>query len=398
MPGKNFYRGVKTRHLAKSRNRQQIVSNPPPPVVPVLPPQSLLNVDHFEALDANDDGLLSVQEFLSNAQPTSNFDFTRAAELMRLSIYANQYYNSFKVNSNHNWQIPAPFDKIYIKNVSVMYASYEQVSNEPLIPIGFITENIASKDVHVCWRGTGNGVEWKQDGKFFHTECSFLPIKPIDHDKIKVHLGFHELYVTGSATAPSPRNAVIQYLNNLTDKKDRTVWVTGHSLGGAMSTLNTCDLLYNVKGFKAIRMYNFASPRVGNANFTNIFNSLTLINGKPGSFRTVNENDVVPKVPLELSGYKHVNEYHEGLPFGTPLNFIDIFNKHILEENHSNVTYFEKLVKAMRNNGTSVIVLKNKHFTASELLSGTYTTSELLSGGYTASEVQAANSTNSPFV
>ena len=250
MPGKNFYRGVKTRYLAKSRNRQQIVSNPPLPVVPVL---------------------------LSAAQPTSNFDIIRAAELMRLSIYANEYYNSFKVNPNHTWQIPAPFDKIYtIKNRTnaIMYASYEQVKpTDPLIPIGFIAESIATNDVHVCWRGTGNGVEWTQDIKFFTTPCSFLPIQPTD--KIDVHLGFHELYVTGSATAPSPRNAVIQYLNNLTDKKDRTVWVTGHSLGGAMSTLNTCDLLYHVKGFKAIRMYNFASPRVGNSNFAHLFNSLT---------------------------------------------------------------------------------------------------------------------------
>ena len=378
MPGKNFYRGVKTRYLAKSRNRQQIVSNPPLPVVPVL---------------------------LSAAQPTSNFDIIRAAELMRLSIYANEYYNSFKVNPNHTWQIPAPFDKIYtIKNRTnaIMYASYEQVKpTDPLIPIGFIAESIATNDVHVCWRGTGNGVEWTQDIKFFTTPCSFLPIQPTD--KIDVHLGFHELYVTGSATAPSPRNAVIQYLNNLTDKKDRTVWVTGHSLGGAMSTLNTCDLLYHVKGFKAIRMYNFASPRVGNSNFAHLFNSLTLINGKPGSFRTVNENDVVPKAPLEI-GYKHVNEYHMGISFGTPLNIIDIIidifkKKHILEENHSNVSYFEKLVEEMRNNGTSAIVLKNKNFTARELLSGTYTTSQLLSAGFTASEVQqAANSTNSPFV
>ena len=144
-------------------------------------------------------------------------------------------------------------------------------------------------------------------------------------------------------------------------------------------------------------MYNFASPRVGNSNFAHLFNSLTLINGKPGSFRTVNENDVVPKAPLEI-GYKHVNEYHMGISFGTPLNIIDIFNKHIREENHSNVSYFEKLVEEMRNNGTSAIVLKNKNFTARELLSGTYTTSQLLSAGFTASEVQQAANSTSPFV
>ena len=92
-----------------------------------------------------------------------------------------------------------------------------------------------------------------------------------------------------------------------------------------------------------------------------------------------------------------------GISFGTPLNIIDIIidifkKKHILEENHSNVSYFEKLVEEMRNNGTSAIVLKNKNFTARELLSGTYTTSQLLSAGFTASEVQQAANSTSPFV
>jgi triacylglycerol lipase len=400
MPGKNFYRGVKTRHLAKSRNREQIVSNLPPLVVPVLPPQSLLNIDHFEALDGNKDGLLSVHEFLSAAQPTSNFDFIRAAELMRLSIYANEYYNSFMLNTL--WQIPAPFDKIYtIKNRTnaIMYASYEQVKpTDPLIPIGFIAESIATNDVYVVWRGTKNGIEWKQDAKFFHTPCSFLPQRA--NKTINVELGFHELYVTGGTHTPSPQNSVKNYLNNLTNKINRTVWVTGHSLGGALSTMNACDLLENVKGFKSIRLYNFASPRVGDENFADIFDSLTLINGKPGAFRTVNERDIVPKLPLEIFGYKHVNEYHKSISFGTPLNPIDIFDKALLSRNHSNVSYFEKLVEAMKNNGISATVLKNNHFTATELLNGTYTSSQLLSAGYTASEVQqAVNSTpNDTFV
>jgi triacylglycerol lipase len=279
-----------------------------------------------------------------------------------------------------------------------MYASYEQVSpNAPLIPIGFIAESIATNDVYVVWRGTKNGIEWKQDAKFFHTPCSFLPQRA---DKtINVELGFHELYVTGG-TSPSPQNAVKNYLNKLTNKKNRTVWVTGHSLGGALSTLNACDLLENVTGFKAIRLYNFAAPRVGDENFADIFDAQTLINRKPGAFRIVNDRDIVPKLPLEIFGYKHVNQYHKSISFGTPLNPIDIFDKKLLSKNHSNVSYFEKLVEAMRNNGTSAIVLKNNHFTASELLSGTYTTSELLSAGFTTSEVQqAANSSpNDTFV
>jgi hypothetical protein len=168
-------------------------------------------------------------------------------------------------------------------------------------------------------------------------------------------LGFHELYVTGGTggTTPSPQNAVKNYLNKLTDKKNRTVFVTGHSLGGGLSTLNACDLLENVTGFKAIRLYNFAAPRVGDENFADIFDALTLINGKPGAFRIVNDRDIVPKMPFEIFGYTHVNQYHNGIPFGTELNPINVLDKKIRSENHSNVSYFEKLVEAMKNNGTN---------------------------------------------
>ena len=86
------------------------------------------------------------------------------------------------------------------------------------------------------------------------------------------------------------------------------VWVTGHSLGGALATLCALELAASVHSGRRpgldVRMVNFGSPRVGNAAFVQLYNSLV-----PHSLRLVNGTDAVPTVPA-LLGYRHV---HHGI-------------------------------------------------------------------------------------
>ncbi|CAI5522387.1 unnamed protein product [Closterium sp. Naga37s-1] len=80
------------------------------------------------------------------------------------------------------------------------------------------------------------------------------------------------------------------------------IMVTGHSLGGALSTLFTYDLaqsdLKKQHGF-TLSLYNFGSPRVGNHAFAARFNQLV-----GDSWRIANDHDIVPRVPYVF--YKHV--------------------------------------------------------------------------------------------
>jgi len=64
------------------------------------------------------------------------------------------------------------------------------------------------------------------------------------------------------------------------------LWITGHSLGGALSLLaaDRLDAIYKVSG-----VYTFGAPRIGDKRFASRF--------APRTFRIVNNNDVVPHLP-----------------------------------------------------------------------------------------------------
>lgn len=79
---------------------------------------------------------------------------------------------------------------------------------------------------------------------------------------------------------------------------DRPVYVTGHSMGGALATLFTAQWIVETSPH-AVRqalggVYTFGAPRLGDASFA------ALINRAVGNrfFRLVYENDFIPRLPF----------------------------------------------------------------------------------------------------
>jgi len=75
-----------------------------------------------------------------------------------------------------------------------------------------------------------------------------------------------------------------------------TIYVTGHSLGGALATLMCWEIeairAAELPSVSSVQLYNFGSPRVGNAAFARSFNKAI-----PTAFRIINGLDVVARVP-----------------------------------------------------------------------------------------------------
>ncbi|GLJ23903.1 hypothetical protein SUGI_0454200 [Cryptomeria japonica] len=125
-------------------------------------------------------------------------------------------------------------------------------------------------------------------------------------EEIQVHSGFLSAY-------DSVRNRLLSFIKTsiaFTDgEKDKAskwhVYVTGHSLGGALATLLSLELSSSEMakhGCIDITMYNFGSPRVGNKRFADEYNKKV-----KDSWRIVNHRDIIPTVP-RLMGYCHVDK------------------------------------------------------------------------------------------
>lgn len=73
-----------------------------------------------------------------------------------------------------------------------------------------------------------------------------------------------------------------------------SVYMTGHSMGGALAVLGAYDLAVNFN--MKVNMYSFGGPRVGNPSFRHLYDKSV-----PTSYRVVMDGDIVPGVPKFVS-------------------------------------------------------------------------------------------------
>ena len=84
-------------------------------------------------------------------------------------------------------------------------------------------------------------------------------------------------------------------LEKVNELKDHKIYVTGHSLGGAMATI--CAKRLQEQNITVQCLYTYGSPRVGDRRWVK---SLQIPH-----YRFQNNNDVVCKVPFWIMGYRH---------------------------------------------------------------------------------------------
>jgi triacylglycerol lipase len=113
----------------------------------------------------------------------------------------------------------------------------------------------------------------------------------------KTHRGFTELY------DEIVRKDLMSCMEQLSP--EQKLIVTGHSLGGALATLSALDLAVNSRGKRRPIVYTFASPKVGDPQFADVFDRTVR-----ESIRVVNAFDIVPRFPMSSEGapYKHVEK------------------------------------------------------------------------------------------
>jgi len=150
----------------------------------------------------------------------------------------------------------------------------------------------------------------------------------------RIHAGFRQAY-------ESVRPEIEKSLKKI---GKLPLYITGHSLGGALATVATESLESNPKfEFQVAACYTFGSPRVGNAEYDP--------NIKSSFFRVVNTTDIVTIIPLLAMGFVHVGDirfldrrdelFRRGIPFWRLFAFIFGFS-HLVGD-HGIAEYRRKL-------------------------------------------------------
>jgi hypothetical protein len=147
----------------------------------------------------------------------------------------------------------------------------------------------------ISFRGSQQTQDWINDFNAWHT---IVPYGNYASD-IRVHQGFLKCY-------KSVRDRILEYIQKHRDEIG-VIFVTGHSLGGALATLCAVDIQYNYSIY--LEVYTSGAPAVGNKAFARSYNRRV-----PDTTRTYMRRDIVPKLPpwwfgLKLKGgYKHVQK------------------------------------------------------------------------------------------
>lgn len=128
--------------------------------------------------------------------------------------------------------------------------------------------------VLIATRGTRTGYDWLSNINVG------LQIGPSGH---LVHAGFNEVWKSFSAD-------IARFLRG---RHPSVIHCVGHSLGGALATLNA-DYLSNLR-VAEVKLYTFGSPRTGDMFFAR---SLSQRITEKNIYRVHHRSDVVPKVPL----------------------------------------------------------------------------------------------------
>ncbi|XP_044972574.1 phospholipase A1-II 3-like [Hordeum vulgare subsp. vulgare] len=165
---------------------------------------------------------------------------------------------------------------------------------------------LGRRDIVVAWRATKRVTEWASDLDFALVPAAGIVGPGRGWSQPYVHRGFLSVYTSKNSTSRfnkrSAREQVLTEVRGLLDtykKENCSISITGHSLGGALSTLNAIDLVangFNVRGPSRspvpVTAIHFGGPRVGDEQFKKAFHSMAGLS----LLRVRNVPDIVPTI------------------------------------------------------------------------------------------------------
>ena len=176
-----------------------------------------------------------------------------------------------------------------------------------LISVGNTQVFVAENEDHilVAFRGTESPTSFEGLKDWLISDAVNLLILPTgrlgtDFAAAGVGARFHQGFINALADIWEPLLTTVEAAQK---KSERPLWITGHSLGGALAVLSAW--LFHRKFVSVHQVYTFGGPMIGNVAASKAIDAQ--LGGK--IFRFVNLMDPVPKLPtvsLLANDYGHV--------------------------------------------------------------------------------------------
>ena len=143
----------------------------------------------------------------------------------------------------------------------------------------FVAENDA--EMYIVFRGSKGFRDWIANMKILKSKTDFG----------KVHSGFMDAFVV---VREKIFTAMVRAREN-----NKKLYLSGHSLGGALATIAAADSNFNIGSTPIEGIYTYGMPKTSNRTAANYINS----NFGSRFFRFVNDRDIVTRIP---PGSRHV--------------------------------------------------------------------------------------------
>ncbi|XP_074322311.1 uncharacterized protein LOC141659372 isoform X1 [Apium graveolens] len=256
-----------------------------------------VNTENDDSVKLDDDSEYSKGGNLSGPLDAPILDEEKAAEMKELFSTAESAMEAWALLSTslgHSSFVKSEFEKIcFLDNetTDTQVAVWRDYSRKRLVIAFRGTEQVRWKDLRTDLMLVPTGLNPERIGGDFKKE-------------VQVHSGFLSAYDSVRTRILSLIKLATGYINDGGEQMSKWhVYVTGHSLGGALATLLALELSSSQlakRGNISVTMYNFGSPRVGNRNFADVYNQKV-----KDSWRVINRRDIIPTIP-RLMGYCHV--------------------------------------------------------------------------------------------